>query len=53
MVSQDPVADWVVATRLLKSADFLPQLTTQVSPTERHYSAKLSFDSELSNEYCL
>ncbi|KIK60086.1 hypothetical protein GYMLUDRAFT_261656 [Collybiopsis luxurians FD-317 M1] len=30
--ADDPVADWVVATRLLHSEDFLPKLTTKLLP---------------------
>jgi len=29
---QDPVADWILTARLLKSADWLPHLTTEVLP---------------------
>jgi hypothetical protein len=30
-MSKDPVADWVLASTMLKSAQFLPKLTTHVS----------------------
>ncbi|KAJ3738966.1 Alpha/Beta hydrolase protein [Lentinula detonsa] len=30
--TDDPVADWVLATRLLRSEDFLPNLTTELLP---------------------
>ncbi|KAF5361510.1 hypothetical protein D9758_006213 [Tetrapyrgos nigripes] len=30
--TQDPVADWAVASKLLKAADFLPNLTTKMLP---------------------
>ncbi|KAK7459628.1 hypothetical protein VKT23_009609 [Stygiomarasmius scandens] len=29
---QDPVADWAIASKLLKSEDFLPNLTTEMLP---------------------
>src|ERR1700730_17497858 len=31
---QDTVADWVLVSTILKSADFLPQLTMKVSPRQ-------------------
>ena len=40
--TEDPVADWVLAAKLMKSAELIPNLTTEVGLLTRILSCRLT-----------